>query len=587
MNEMTQMIKARDLLVSWVRKIELSSAIDFYDINKVAENLCANLLNEIYDYQLINLNTEQRNFPAVDLGCDVQKIAFQISSTKDINRKINDTLDKFVKNKLQNRFSCGVRFLFLSTDKAPKLTDANTKKYQGIYSSFDDKHLLTLQVLTLQDLIQKIQVLYSEDNARFCRILKILESGLSIEDINQYAIDHVAMAFNGYPKRFLVDAIANTHKASAKSLEALAPEFDIKTAYDGKQTTFSYIPKEEKESYPSTMDVDVKDSEALKKGYLNFLEHGEDLKIDSEVFEFEGLPLLDSNLTRCSGKFTLSSNKRKVTLKLFTKNLETNHIEQFDDVYGEMRFGTKSLTFEGVSCKEIFKIKLHQKINLENYSVTLIPDSSSVTLKVLFEKWNNLNINSLCYFNKLLSLFSNLVKGYELNISLEFEGNFIESFKVVFNQNDSIKKVYAYLKYTELCRIVSNYTKKPILFSHGINCTAEEYEHISEIVNIIQGNEIYKEEDICLKWIIPDNFKDEDFFIAIKNSDEMNIHHISSFGENIKLFNQEINLPPREFIASPVIPVIDVDISTLKVGDEIRIKLIPQKNFSLKINYKN
>jgi len=67
----------------------------------------------------------------------------------------------------------------------------------------------------------------------------------------------------------------------------------------------------------------------------------------------------------------------------------------------------------------------------------------------------------------------------------------------------------------------------------------------------------------------------------------MNIHHISSFGENIKLFNQEINLPPREFIASPVIPVIDVDISTLKVGDEIRIKLIPQKNFSLKINYKN
>jgi len=262
----------------------------------------------------------------------------------------------------------------------------------------------------------------------------------------QDAIDNLTMALTGQPtKRLLVDAIANTHKASAKSLEASDPRFAIETAYDGKQATFSYIPKEEKESYPFTMDVDVKDSEALKKGYLNFLEHGEDLKIDSEVFELEGLPLLDSNLTRCSGNFTLSSNKRKVTLKLFTKNLETNHIEQFDDVYGEIRFGTKSLTFEGVSCKEIFKIKLHQKINLENYSVTLIPDSSSVTLKVLFEKWNNLNINSLCYFNKLLSLFSNLVKGYELNISLEFEGNFMESFKVVFNQNDSIKKVYAYL----------------------------------------------------------------------------------------------------------------------------------------------
>jgi len=177
MNEMVQMNKARDLLALWVHKINLSSAIDFYDINKVSENLCANLLNEIYGYLLINLNPEKRNFPAVDLGCDVKKIAFQITATKEadkVKEKIESTLEKFVNHNLQSRFTDGVRFLFLTTDKLVKLTDANKKKYQGIYSGFDEKHLLTLQ-----DLTQEIQVLYNKDNERFCRVLKILERELS------------------------------------------------------------------------------------------------------------------------------------------------------------------------------------------------------------------------------------------------------------------------------------------------------------------------------------------------------------------------------------------------------------------------
>ena len=185
MNEMVQMNKARDLLALWVHKINLSSAIDFYDINKVSENLCANLLNEIYGYLLINLNPEKRNFPAVDLGCDVKKIAFQITATKEadkVKEKIESTLEKFVNHNLQSRFTDGVRFLFLTTDKLVKLTDANKKKYQGIYSGFDEKHLLTLQ-----DLTQEIQVLYNKDNERFCRVLKILERELSLQP-NNYGI---------------------------------------------------------------------------------------------------------------------------------------------------------------------------------------------------------------------------------------------------------------------------------------------------------------------------------------------------------------------------------------------------------------
>jgi tetratricopeptide (TPR) repeat protein len=176
MNEISQINKAIKLLSLWVNKINLSSAIDFYDINKVAENLAANLLNEIYGYQLINLNIEQRNFPAVDLGCDIKKLAFQITSTQELE-KIESTLKKFVKYDLQNRFTNGVRFLFLTTDKAIKLTDSNKKKYQTIYNDFDGEN----HILTVQNLIQEIQVLYNKDNEIFCKILKILEREFSTE----------------------------------------------------------------------------------------------------------------------------------------------------------------------------------------------------------------------------------------------------------------------------------------------------------------------------------------------------------------------------------------------------------------------
>ncbi len=73
MNEQVQLNRAIELLATWLTRIQLSNAVDYYDINKVSEHLAMDLLNAAYDMHLKDLNDEQRNFPAVDLGTTTRR----------------------------------------------------------------------------------------------------------------------------------------------------------------------------------------------------------------------------------------------------------------------------------------------------------------------------------------------------------------------------------------------------------------------------------------------------------------------------------------------------------------------------------
>lgn len=66
----------------WLNTIEIHNAVGFFNINNIAEGLAQKLLNEIYGYDLENLNYKQINYPDIDLGDKDNKIAFQITSRK-------------------------------------------------------------------------------------------------------------------------------------------------------------------------------------------------------------------------------------------------------------------------------------------------------------------------------------------------------------------------------------------------------------------------------------------------------------------------------------------------------------------------
>lgn len=94
----------RELAAQFRNEVEAASAMGHFDTHKVSENVICGLLRELCDWpDLHNLNTEQANFPGIDLADDSARIAIQVTATADI-AKIKHTIEKFVNHSLHLRY---------------------------------------------------------------------------------------------------------------------------------------------------------------------------------------------------------------------------------------------------------------------------------------------------------------------------------------------------------------------------------------------------------------------------------------------------------------------------------------------------
>lgn len=94
--------------------------------NIYLENFLMELLNLVYNYNLENLNQLKKNFPGVDLGDESKKIGIQITSTST-SKKINETLSKFINNKLYLQFNSLKVFILTQKQKSYSIFYDNTQ----------------------------------------------------------------------------------------------------------------------------------------------------------------------------------------------------------------------------------------------------------------------------------------------------------------------------------------------------------------------------------------------------------------------------------------------------------------------------
>jgi len=84
-----------DALSFIANKVELNNHLNLLDINILIENLFRDILNVIYkDRTFTNLNSEESNFTAIDLGDSKKDLAFQVTSTTSIG-KVRKTIEKY------------------------------------------------------------------------------------------------------------------------------------------------------------------------------------------------------------------------------------------------------------------------------------------------------------------------------------------------------------------------------------------------------------------------------------------------------------------------------------------------------------
>ena len=104
MNRQEHLQKATSYLGRLAHEIKAANASGIFDINKVAEDFFIPILSTIYKCpDLHNQNRIKANFPSVDLGCNVSRTSFQITSDCS-STKIIHTLKKFREHKLNEKF---------------------------------------------------------------------------------------------------------------------------------------------------------------------------------------------------------------------------------------------------------------------------------------------------------------------------------------------------------------------------------------------------------------------------------------------------------------------------------------------------
>ncbi|MBL8170168.1 MAG: ATP-binding protein, partial [Acidobacteria bacterium] len=92
--------------------IKTRSRAGLTDGNQILEPIAKRLFNALFGWNLINLNAEQANFPAADLGDRAQRIAIQVTN-EDSSAKITYTAAKAVAHNLGKDFDRLIIFFLL------------------------------------------------------------------------------------------------------------------------------------------------------------------------------------------------------------------------------------------------------------------------------------------------------------------------------------------------------------------------------------------------------------------------------------------------------------------------------------------
>ncbi|CAJ1836190.1 hypothetical protein [Aeromonas veronii] len=395
---------------------------------------------------------------------------------------------------------------------------------------------------------------------------------------DEEAVSLLTAALTGHTNNAITNVIRNSHKATNTALENLDPRFKVQSSYNNGITTFTLHAKE---NVPIAMTIFNRKDKPYD--FKKLFEQGQPLEIDSGDLHLEGSKLLEKITGDNKGSFRFEPNKLKAIHKLWLVNEKTHELYFFDEIDGYVSVGSKYLSYKGSACDGLFEIGYLKSRNAADKKTTM-----SMSLKI--EKWNDANIINLPFFEKLKCLISNIANGWLVFTSLEIDGETIlKNTGSKYDDNDFTNEAYGILEYTNNCRIIAKHCKKNILFSSSASVSQEDSFFIAELAHGLENTITYNASDIkenpTLELIADDGCQN---IQKIKNCNEPgSIRIVQSSGDTVRIFNQEVTLPPKVFAFESVIPRVLDDMEDIKENDHVLIELSLHDNFTAQIFYEN
>lgn len=156
--KMLEEIRRRFALIS--ADIEMDNKSSLFDRNSHMERYFKQVLNAVYETNLVSTNLGISNYPAIDLKDAVGKIAYQVTAT-NTKQKITNTIKTFFEHELEKEIDT-LNFLILRNIQGPKISS-------GTQANLD------WEVITISDLSRIISDIDDETHISEIHQIVMLE----------------------------------------------------------------------------------------------------------------------------------------------------------------------------------------------------------------------------------------------------------------------------------------------------------------------------------------------------------------------------------------------------------------------------
>lgn len=474
-----------------------------------------NILNIVYDLNIINTNDIKSNYPGIDLVDETNKTVYQISSKKDKKKKIDDTIKEIDENDLIKKHSISHIVVFFLTKEKISFKN-NTKE---TWKKWANTHKVDLEYYNLNDLkIKIINKIKNEHNEN--KIYKLLQY-LQINKKDDFFTFEIPLYYNIINKKLqqfttsnfkeLQNQFENFMKSDNKILLIKAVQGHGKTHF------INYLVENSNfNGYIPLLIINTSCSENILKNFnpeLNWVIILDDIDRYNDSFInylINGI-LLIHNIKiiftcRQSYNFKIETYSYEVKYENLNIEWEENHIDELINQYKTIHPENKMALYEYDSIKKATNNSPYFILYLFDNSLININDCKNKNFhdisKLIKEKLNITDNNIIN--NILMSICLNIPFKVKENICINSQTvlNILVDNNIMYNSSTTYRFTYDIVGDLILAYIIESYIYNEYIFKKIlINNSYNNIVNFTYALEYVHNKKIYIIEEILNKYI--------------------------------------------------------------------------------------
>lgn len=368
-----------------------------------------------------------------------------------------------------------------------------------------------------------------------------------------------------------------------KRLEKLDPRFGICISHSERETAYIVHPKEDVE-----LTLCLRNDEEIKKSFQKLIDFGTEFVLNDDKVTIKGSKLFDEFLNDHEKSSLLIQPQNKPEALIEISTIDRNAIRStiLCGIKGNFVWGDKGLSFSGSLPESPFNISLI----IPNFELKT-GFKFNISLKFETQKWENISVAMLPYFDKLFSFFSDLSNDHRIEIQCEAKGNqlFLAESSFIFD-DDYMKSIHSFLVTLKKMRTISKHFRKDLLLPSLESMTRDDQIYIDIIYGLLENGE-HTIPGVRFKakaQIIP-----SDYFFATLDNMSQKIQSVRFTGPNAsyQVWGEGIEVGPVEYTIDKA--KVLTDFNTLKKNKvyyrshPIQVEVVGELDSQVKITQKN